>query len=210
MHRSGERIIIGRLTEHGRAPYQFVAGRDQSYFIKITSTEGVTVLWGKDLARALRAGATQPRIGDVVGARRVSREPVSLTRRQVDGAGRLTRDILLPAFRTRWEVEQIQHFASRARLARQIRDRHIEAREAVRRHPELKSAFLTLRAAEAVAAKRIPGARDRENFVALVREAMTKSVVRGDLLPDVRIKEDSKSAERTPEAQVIRKNEIIR
>ena len=160
-------IVVGRLVEHGRAPYRFRVGQDLSYFVKLVTSDGMSILWGQDLARALRTAVTRPQIGDLVGARRVSREAVTLTRREHDTRGNIVRETEHPAYRTRWELEKVKHFTDRARLARLVRDRQIDARDAVRAHPELKSAFLTLRAAEAIAARRILDPRDRARFVAL-------------------------------------------
>ena len=209
--RTDDRLIVGRLTEHGKAPYGFVAGQNPSYFVKLVTTNGVRVLWGKDLNRALSAGATRPKVGDVVGARRVSREPVTLSRVEHDDRGRVVRETEQAALRTRWEVEKVQHFAERTRVARQALARHLDARDAVRAHPELRSAFLSLRAAEVVAAKRIPNAEDRERFVALVREAMVKSVSRGTPIPDVRIREQTASRTTDPKsASTVKRDDPLR
>jgi hypothetical protein len=59
----------------------------------------------------------------------------------------------------------------------------------VRAHPELKSTFLTVRAAEEFADRRIADPGDRERFLELVRGAMANSVKRGELLPSVQMKE---------------------
>ena len=192
-------IVVGRLVEHGRAPYRFRVGQDLSYFVKLVTSDGMSILWGQDLARALRTAVTRPQIGDLVGARRVSREGVTLTRREHDTRGKIVRETEHPAYRTRWELEKVKHFTDRARLARLVRDRQIDARAAVREHPELKSAFLTLRAAEAIAARRIPDPRDRARFVALIREAMGDSVARGEPLPDMRLRERLKATPQDPE-----------
>jgi hypothetical protein len=91
-------------------------------------------------------------------------------------------------------VEKVKFFADRARLARQVRDEHADAREAVRAYPELKSTFLTVRAAEEFADRRIADPRDRERFLELVRGAMANSVKRGELLPSVQMKEKPEKA----------------
>jgi hypothetical protein len=184
--------------EHGAAPYRFRSGQDMSYFVKVATDRGPKILWGKDLRRALHVAVTRPQIGDLIGARRVSREPVTLRQRQRDTQGRVVSQTERTAHRTRWELEKLKHFADRARLARRVRDQHTDTRETVRAHPELKSAFLTLRAAEEVAARRIANPQDRERFVALVREAMANSVANGDPLPEVRLRESPKMPSTPP------------
>ena len=182
MPRRDRPIVVGRLVEHGRAPYRFRVGQDLSYFVNFVTSDGMSILWGQDLARALRTAVTRPQIGDLVGARRVSREGVSFhpararyawKNRPRDRASRLPH-----ALGTR---EGQTLYGPRAPCAPRP-DRQIDARAAVREHPELKSAFLTLRAAEAIAARRIPDPRDRARFVALIREAMGDSVARGEPL----------------------------
>src|SRR5487761_264144 len=48
----GGQLLVGRLTEHGRAPYQFRSGEDLSYYVKLLTSRGERTLWGKDLERA--------------------------------------------------------------------------------------------------------------------------------------------------------------
>ena len=96
-------------------------------------------------------------------------------------------------------MEKIQHFAERIRLAREVRERHTDIREAVRQRPELVSTFLTLRGAEQIAERRIANPQDRTRFLELVREAMASSVARGDPIPEVRLREPRKTS--APAAQ---------
>jgi len=188
--RAGD-LIVGRLQEHGRAPYQFRPNQDLSYYAKVVTTSGVKVLWGKDLERAIQTGGTKPTIGDMIGARRTGREAVTVIDRRRDVAGNVVAQSEHHAHRTRWEVEKLQFFSERAKRARLARDEHLDAREAVRQRPELKSAFLSLRAAEQLAAKRIANPEDRERFLKMVREAITASVQRGVPLPDINLHKKS-------------------
>nr|WP_298724363.1 hypothetical protein [uncultured Steroidobacter sp.] len=195
-------LIVGRLQEHGRAPYQFRPDQDLSYYAKVLTTGGMRVIWGKDLERAIRAGETKPKLGDLIGARRVSREAVTLVDRRRDAEGNVLTQTEHHAHRTRWEVEKLQFFSERARRARLARDAHLETREAVRQRPELKSTFLSLRAAEELAAKRIRNAQDRERFLAIVREAIAASVQKGEPLPDIKLRERTRSVtQSTPASQ---------
>jgi len=181
-------LQIGRLVEHGPANYQFRATEDPSYFVKLLTSGGEKVLWGKDLARALVEAATVPKIGDLVGARRVAREAVTVMSRRRDAEGRVVAQEERHAHRTRWVVEKVQFFAERARLARQVREDHADVKSSVRAHPELKSTFLSIRAAEELAAKKIADPADRERFMELVRGAIAGSVQRGEPLPAARLR----------------------
>ena len=104
------------------------------------------------------------------------------------------------AHRTRWVVEKVKFFAERARLARQLREEQLDLRESVRTHPELKSTFLSIRAAEAFADQRIADPKDRERFLELVRGAMAGSIHKGEPLPSVRLR-DSRSRDGSASAK---------
>jgi hypothetical protein len=99
------------------------------------------------------------------------------------------------AHRTRWVVEKVQFFAERARMARRLRDEQIDIRESVRAHPELKSTFLSVRAAEEFAERRIADSKDRDRFLTLVRKAMARSIRKGEPLLSVRLRERAKPEE---------------
>lgn len=191
-------IVVGRLQGHGSANYQFRGDQDPSYYVRLLTDRGEKVLWGKDLKRAIESSSTKPRIGDIVGAQRIGREAVTITDRRRDAEGSVTSQSEHLAHRTRWRVEKVKFFADRARLARQVRDEHADAREAVRSHPELKSTFLTVRAAEEFADRRIADPGDRERFLELVRGAMANSVKHGELLPSVQMKEKPEKASQRP------------
>ena len=193
--RRGSDLLIGRLKDHGPANYQFRRDQDPSYYVRLLTSRGERTLWGKDLERALHDGETRPKPGDLVGARRIGRDAVTVTTRQRDAEGRVIAQEEHHAHRTRWVIEKVTFFAERARLARRLRDEQTDLREAVRERPELRSAFLSVRAAEAFAARRIADPKDRERFLELVRGAIASSIHRGEPLPSVSLRS---SAERKP------------
>lgn len=194
-------LIVGRLQEHGSAPYQFRAGEDLSYYAKLLTSGGVKVLWGKDLKRAILAGETKPQMGELIGARRARREAVTIVdqKRDIDGHVTTQREHLV--HRVRWEVEKLHFFSDRARQARLARDAHLSTRDAVRERPELRSTFLSLRAAEQLAAKRIRDPEDRKRFLEMVREAITASVQRGEPLPDINLRQKPAADHAAPVTQ---------
>jgi hypothetical protein len=186
--RRGSQLITGRLLAHGRAHYEFRADQDLSYYLKVQTSRGERILWGKGLERALGDAHTHPKVGDLIGARRVGRQ--TFTHAGREGENPQTRH------RTQWEVEKAAYFAERARRARTVRDAQTDARAAVRQNPELKSTFLSLRSAEQLAAQRIANPKDRERFLELVREAIAGSIHRGEPLPEVRLRERRGAPER--------------
>jgi hypothetical protein len=198
--RRSSELLIGRLTGHGPANYQFRAKEDPSYYVKLLTSRGERVIWGKDLQRAVTEGETKPKAGDLIGARRIAREAVTVTTRQKDADGKVIAQAEHHAHRTRWVVEKVTFFAERARLARRLRDEQLDVRESVRAHPELKSTFLSVRAAEEFAAKSIADPKDRERFLTLVKGAMAGSIAKGEPLPTVRLRDPApaKSAPANP------------
>ncbi|MGB6603239.1 MAG: hypothetical protein WBE65_02960 [Steroidobacteraceae bacterium] len=186
--RRGGGLLIGRLKDHGTASYQFRSGEDASYYIRLLTSRGERILWGKDLERAVKEGETHVKAGDLVGARRTGREAVTVTTRHRDSEGRVIAQEERQAHRTRWVVEKVTFFAERARLARRVRDEQADLRAAVRERPELRSTFLSVRAAEAFAAKRIADPKDRERFLELVQGAMASSIQKGEPLPSVSLR----------------------
>lgn len=186
--RRGEDLLIGRLIAHGEAKYQYRADQDASYYLKLLTSRGPRTLWGKDLERALREAETAPRPGDLVGVRRTAREAVTITSRERDAEGRVVSQTERHAHRSRWVVEKVAFFAERARLARRVRDEQVDVRAAVRAHPELRSTFLSVRAAEEFAAGKIRDPADRARFMELIRGAMAGSIQNGEPLPAIRMK----------------------
>jgi putative DNA primase/helicase len=184
------RLLVGRLQAHGHAPYQFRGGEDPSYFVRLLTDRGERVLWGRDLERAVATSATQPKIGDIVGARRTGREAVTVVARERDSEGRIVSQREQFAHRNRWVVEKVQFFAERARMAHRVRESQVDVKQIVKDHPELASTFLTLRGAQEIAERRIADPKDRERFVALVREAIAGSIQKGQPLPAVKLRDD--------------------
>ena len=180
--------MIGRLKDHGPANYQFRRDEDPSYYVRLLTSRGERTLWGKDLERALRDGETRPKPDDLIGARRIGRDAVTVTARQRDAEGHVIAQEEHHAHRTRWVVEKVTFFAERVRLARRLRDEQADLREALRERPELRSTFLSVRAAEEFAARRIADPRDRERVLELVRGAIASSIQRGEPLPSVSLR----------------------
>lgn len=199
-----ESLITGRLLDHGQAHYRHDPQGPMSYFVRIETARGERDIWGVDLERAFRESLTHPKVGDVVGLRAIGKEPVTVKSRERDASGELVAERDRLAHRNRWLIEQRDFFASRAQAARTLRDEAIDAREAVKQHPELAGTYLQLRAAE-LAARRIRDPEDRRTFVATVRRALAEAVARGEPLAPVRLKQQL--PEREPQERAKRTRE---
>jgi hypothetical protein len=187
--RRGGELVVGRLVAHGAANYEFRADQAPSYYLKLLTSRGERVIWGKGLQSALEASPAKPKLGDVIGAQRTGRQSVQVSAQGAQGQKK---------FKTLWEIDAPAVFVARARRARLVRDGQTDGREAVRAHPELKSTFLSLRSAEELAAQRIANPKDREKFLSLVREAIAGSIKRGEPLPEVRLRDRDKESPPAP------------
>ena len=187
-------LLTGRLVDHGRATYRHDPREPMSYFVKIETARGDRTIWGVDLERALRESLTRPEAGDDVGLRAVRQDAVTVRAPERDTEGTVVAQRDLATHRNRWIVEKRAFFDARAEAAMTLRDRAIDPKQAVKRHPELVGTYLQVRAAE-LAARQFRDPEDRERFVSQVRSALADGVARGEPLPPVRLRE--RAAERT-------------
>lgn len=181
-------LQIGRLVDHGAAPYLHDPHNDMSYFVRIETPNGEREVWGVDLQRALRESLTRPQVGDEIGLRALRQDAVKVSRREYDGAGRVVGEKELGARRNAWVAEKRDFFRERAHASRVLRDPSVDRQAAVKQHPELLGTYLQLHAAE-LAAKTLRNPEDQRRFVASVRTALADSVARGEPLATVPLKE---------------------
>jgi hypothetical protein len=196
-HRASEAIMVGRLLEHGLAPFKFKPDEDMSYYVKLRTDQGERIRWGRDLQRAIEQGATRPKVGDLVGVQRTGQEPVTVNAKEHDREGRVVGEggerIVQ---RNRWAVEHASYFVERSTTARILRDAHLDVQRAAREHPELAGTYLTLKAAQEFAAERIQNRDERKRFVAAVAEKITHAAERGEPLPQARLKDRPRTGDR--------------
>jgi hypothetical protein len=195
--RRPDRLIKGRLLEHGAAPYRHERGQPKSYFVKVETSRGERTVWGTDLERAVKESLSRPSVGEEVGLRVIGQDDVTVKGRRPDTGAPTGAD--LATQRNRWVVESRAFFEARATAAELVRNPKIEARVAVKRHPELASTYLHLKGAEEVAAQRIRDPQDQRRFVSMVRSALADSVERGEPLQPVRLRQSTEKAKPEPE-----------
>ncbi|WP_161828457.1 LPD7 domain-containing protein [Steroidobacter agaridevorans] len=193
----GRTLQVGRLIDHGQAPYRHDPRNDPSYFVRIETPTGEREIWGVDLQRALNESLSRPRIGDEIGVRALRREAVKIRRPEHDAEGRMIGSSTVNTHRNGWIVEKREFFRERSQAARVLRDASVDRQHAVKQHPELLGTYLQLHAAE-LAAKTLRNPEDRERFVASVRAALADSVARGEPLSAVPIKEPAMERSSSP------------
>lgn len=153
--------ITGRLVRHGPARYEFQQEGSPSYFVELNTSTGPKRLWGVDLGRALAEAASQPKVGDLVGAQRAGYQEV------VAGGETLRRTI--------WRVERVTLLAEEIQRARSEREQLLRDRAERRAQPELRSAYVSMTLAREYAERRIRDPVDREQFLKRLREVMAAS-----------------------------------
>jgi putative DNA primase/helicase len=89
----GQTLQVGRLIDHGPAPYRHDRNNDASYFVRIETATGEREIWGVDLQRALNESLSRPRIGDEIGVRALRREAVKIRRPEHDAEGQDDRNL---------------------------------------------------------------------------------------------------------------------
>ena len=107
----GERVYIGEIVDHGRAPYQFNKDNDDSYHVTLKTRAGEQVIWGKGLAEAMQErSAGEQVVLQNIGKRDVTvQERVRDAQRQVVGVRPKASQL------NAWKSELLSRFSEKAR-----------------------------------------------------------------------------------------------
>jgi hypothetical protein len=73
-----DRVTFGRLLEHGPAKHMFRQSAEVSYFVRIETLQGERIFRSPALRTAMARSQSQPQVGDEVGVRENSIQPVTL------------------------------------------------------------------------------------------------------------------------------------
>jgi hypothetical protein len=182
-------LFVGRLLDHGRDTYRHDPREQSSYFVKLQTPEGEREIWGVDLERALRDSLSNARAGDDITVRAVSREAVTVPKRERDIEGRVIGESSVSTHRNEWIVERTEFLAGRESAARTFRDTKISPQEAVKKHPELQGSYLKLQAVKLGAERDFKNPADRERLLVRARVLIAQSIERGEPLEPVRLRE---------------------
>jgi putative DNA primase/helicase len=187
-------LIVGRLVDHGSAPYQHKPNQPMSYYVRIETDRGDREIWGVDLERAFRKSLSTPGVGDEVGLRAIGRDPVTVLAPKYDPAGREVGREELDTHRNQWLVERKDFLDRRFKMADLFRNASVSAPEAIKQHPELEGSYLQLQIARAGTEQRIQNREAREQFIDHLRAHLAKTIEYGQPLEPVRLKARGKPA----------------
>jgi putative DNA primase/helicase len=193
-------LIVGKLVDHGPAPYGHDPRQPMSYFVRIETEQGDREIWGVDLERAFRQSLSTPGIGDEIGLRGVGKDAVTVLTTKRDTQGREIGREAIEAHRNQWIVERKTFLDERERMADIVRDSSISASDAIKRHPELEGSYLQLQMGRALAEQQYTSREHREQFVGHLREHLARRIELGQPLEPVHLRpEDERTPPRTPD-----------
>jgi len=182
-------LFVGQLIDHGRDTYRHDPREQSSYFVRLKTSDGEREVWGVDLERALRHSLSSARLGDEVTVRALSREAVTVPKRERDAEGRVVAETSLSTHRNEWLVERTDFLAGRESAARTFRNPKVSPQEAVKKHPELQGSYLKLQAVKLGAERDFKNPEDRERLLARARVLIAQSIERGEPLEPVRLRD---------------------
>jgi len=182
-------LLVGRLVEHGPAPYQHRPGQPRSYYVRLETDRGEVERWGVDLERAFRESLSNPGIGAEVGLRKLGSDPVTIRTMKRDAGGREVGQEERPAKRNQWSVEKTDFLEQRSRMAAVFRDPEVNAADAVRKHPELDGSYVQLQMGRALAQERFASKAHQEQFVEHLRAFLAREIEQGRPLQPVPLRE---------------------
>src|SRR5690348_2588752 len=135
---ASDRLIVGKLLGHGRAPHEFKEGASPSYYLTIETQRGARTLWGAALERALARSESKPRVGEQIGVAENGSDRASSASAESAQAG---------APRRHFVIERREFFDERLAAAKLLRDSRVHPREAVEAFPDLVGAYFVLASA---------------------------------------------------------------
>jgi putative DNA primase/helicase len=190
---SGRELILGRLVDHGPAHYHHDPKQPMNYFARIETLKGDREIWGVDLERAFRHSLSTPNIGDEVGLRGIGQQSVTVLAAKHDAQGRQIGTEPVETHRNEWIIERKGFLEERQRLAEVLRDTTLDAKDAIRRHPELEGSYLQLQLGTALAEQQFKDKGQRAQFVDHLRNHIAQRIEYGQPLEPMRMRAESRT-----------------
>ncbi|WLI91072.1 LPD7 domain-containing protein [Massilia sp. R2A-15] len=107
-----QRVYVGRLLEHGRAPYEHNPDEKQNYFVTIKTIDGDRTIWGVDLERAIGVGGIKQ--GDDMALVYRGRKRVTITDQVRDRGDQTTQKPIKEVNRNAWEADKLDRLRAEA------------------------------------------------------------------------------------------------
>ena len=108
------RVYVGKLIEHGAAPYENNPDNDDNYYVKLQTPSGARTVWGVDLPRALEHGEVKK--GDDIALVYQGKKPVTVKSKELDELGEPTGKMVeIQTERNTWDANKLDVFKDLAR-----------------------------------------------------------------------------------------------
>lgn len=108
------RVYVGRVVEHGAAPYENDPKNEKSYYVKLETASGEKTVWGVDLQRAVGEGKAEK--GDDVAIAYQGKQQVTVPVKERDADGKLTgKQVEMVVDRNTWDVSKLDKVREEAR-----------------------------------------------------------------------------------------------
>lgn len=99
------RVHVGKILAHGRAPYENNPDNASSYFVKLQTPKGEKEIWGVDLRRAIQQSAAK--VGDDVALAYQGRQKVTVPVKERDPQGKVVGTTEIVVDRNAWDVNRL-------------------------------------------------------------------------------------------------------
>lgn len=107
----GERVYVGEIVDHGKAPYRFDKKNDDSYFVTLKTPSGEQVVWGKGLAEAVRERS----VGEQVVLQNIGKRNVTVEAGIRNELGVLMSTQTKGSRLNEWQAEPLSRYSVQAR-----------------------------------------------------------------------------------------------
>jgi hypothetical protein len=107
----GERVYVGEIVDHGKAPYKFDKDNDDSYYVTLKTPAGEQVVWGKGLAEAMQ----ERRAGEQVVLQNIGKRDVLVQERVRDAQGQVIAMRPKESQLNAWKADLLTRISEKAR-----------------------------------------------------------------------------------------------
>ena len=124
------RVYVGKVVDHGAAPYENDPKNERSYYVKLQTDAGEKIVWGVDLERAVGDGKAQ--IGDDVALAYQGKKPVTVPVKEYDDKGKVVGVSEITTNRNTWDVRRLET------VREEVKEKLAEAARNADRQPLVK------------------------------------------------------------------------
>jgi hypothetical protein len=103
-----ERVYIGELISHGKAPYENNEKNAESYFVTLKTSRGEKVIWGKELPAAMENRT----LGEIIVLQNTGKVGVVVKEQEFDKDGKVIGLRAKDAVRNEWTADLLANFTT--------------------------------------------------------------------------------------------------